>query len=209
VFQRRPYRRPVLFRHRCVHVLYRCAIRCEYLPCSSLLDKQLTIQIRIALTTFSVPQCYTGFTPASNPTLRSEAVSVPDVSTCFRTCINYVGASVIPALDGSSYSCICDQDAGDIDEADLTNCAKGTLVRFRDHAPGETVEGDASAPGPSTAFVKRQKREQLRLLKEKEATFCPVDGTACFVGQGMNSWECVEVQSDLGKLCLCQLEVQG
>lgn len=90
---------------------------------------------------------------------------------------------------------------GEVNDADQTSCARGTLVRFSDHTPGQNVD-DTPTPGPST-FVKRQIREQMRLDSQREKSLCPMAGKACLVGLGKDSWECVDVETELGTFPLC------
>lgn len=123
-----------------------------------------------------------------------------DHSQCFRFCLNYDAATLVPSTSGTGYSCTCDRDAGDVASADQATCAKGVLARYAGHSAGQTVDG-TGAPGPST-FVKRQQREQLRLAAQKEQKLCPDEGKACLVAQGKESWECMDTQSDLGKSLL-------
>lgn len=155
------------------------------------------LQALISYTTFAPPTCYTGYTSSSAAAaVRSAPIAVTDHIQCFNQCEQYVGATLVPSLTGPGYTCTCDQNAGDVDPSMETNCARGALARYAGRAAGTNT---GFAPAGQSVWVKRQLREQLRLDSQKLQRVCPEEGRACLVGAGKDSWECVDVQTELGK----------
>lgn len=121
-----------------------------------------------------------------------------DHGSCFRYCLDYDAATLIPSTADATYQCICDFDSGDVTAAQETTCARGALARYAGHTPGQTTTFQP-APGASHWVRRRQVGDQLRLEKQEKKRVCPKGFKACLVGQSKESWECVDVDTELGE----------
>ncbi|WWC92250.1 uncharacterized protein L201_007204 [Kwoniella dendrophila CBS 6074] len=146
-------------------------------------------------TAFSFEACYES--TGSNTNLRTTFPDTPEA--CFASCATYGGAAFSPV--GGRYVCQCATDiTGDGPEA----CPSGS----RDDG-GFYLFKQAIEPQPTGGNSRRQLKERRRRAEALKHQYCPTSLTACVVGSDFESFECVDLRSDLESCGGCMNGLYG
>ncbi|WWC72533.1 uncharacterized protein I206_106495 [Kwoniella pini CBS 10737] len=145
-------------------------------------------------TAFSFSGCYTS--TGSETTMRTTFPNSPEA--CFTACASYGGAAFSPM--GGMYICQC---AIDITGTDPRTCPSGA------GEAGFYLYSQAIEPEPTAGNARRALRDRRKRAQMMKHQYCPAGLTACVVGSDQESFECVDVQSDLESCGGCMNGLYG